>query len=665
MNKPLALLFLVISVATIRSRSWQQDTEPFLNRRFALVIGANNGGSGRPSLRYAIDDARAMIKVLEDMGGIQSGDGRLLSQPTRDGFFLEMRTLADRVTQARKQSRRVEVFVYYSGHSDEENLFLADERISYREFRDHITAIDADVRIAILDSCSSGAFIQPKGVIRRSPFLLNTAYDMKGYAFITSSSGDEAAQESKRIRGSYFTHNLVTGMRGAADMNLDGRITLTEAYQFAFDATLQQTEKTLHGPQHPNYNIQMSGTGDVVVTDISQGAALLTLETDIGGKLYIHNQADVLAAELTKPAGRQLTIGLDAGTYRIILISDQAIYEARTTLTADRATRLDRKQFEKVERISTRRRGDLPLPIPQSDKKHPWELILLGGIASTSPADLNKRPRFDQDCAYFALNRFDEYNRAIGEYTFYTNEITGGLRPLRISLQGEARLQRQLTEWLSLSVGLSYLSGERTSRYENKSVIIESSGSQYIYRSTIPDYSLSVSALTPALSLKAGFPIGRRLRFGARLSIGAIFAGCRYYAVWNDFPQTEQGEVVNEDQNTGRMEQKGRGTAVTIGAGVTFDWKFGPKSGILLETGYSLRRIDHLSGPGWSEKNDVTKTWTGEWAIKGFRAEYHWGKFYGEYPSNFWQEDEPQKRVGDFILDLSGMEMKIGYYFRF
>ena len=45
----------------------------------------------------------------------------------------------------------------------------------------------------------------------------------------------EAAQESDRICASYFTHYLVSGFRGAADLSGDGKVTLNEAYQFAFN----------------------------------------------------------------------------------------------------------------------------------------------------------------------------------------------------------------------------------------------------------------------------------------------------------------------------------------------------------------------------------------------------------------------------------------------
>ena len=39
-------------------------------RRFALVAGANDGGSSRVTLRYAASDARAVSQVLTQLGGV-------------------------------------------------------------------------------------------------------------------------------------------------------------------------------------------------------------------------------------------------------------------------------------------------------------------------------------------------------------------------------------------------------------------------------------------------------------------------------------------------------------------------------------------------------------------------------------------------------------------
>ena len=101
-----------------------------------------------------------------------------------------------------------------------------DDRYSYRTLRDRLDQIPADVRIAVLDACSSGAFTRVKGGRARPPFMIDEAADMRGHAFLTSSAETEAAQESDRIRASYFTHYLISGFRGAADVSGDSKVTL-------------------------------------------------------------------------------------------------------------------------------------------------------------------------------------------------------------------------------------------------------------------------------------------------------------------------------------------------------------------------------------------------------------------------------------------------------
>lgn len=82
------------------------------------------------------------------------------------------------------------------------------------------------MRIAILDSFSSVAFTRIKGEKFRTPFVPDSSFNMKGDAFMTSSSINKASQESDAIRGSFFTYYLVAGLRGAVDMILYGHITL-------------------------------------------------------------------------------------------------------------------------------------------------------------------------------------------------------------------------------------------------------------------------------------------------------------------------------------------------------------------------------------------------------------------------------------------------------
>ena len=57
----------------------------------------------------------------------------------------------------------------------------------------------AAVRVVILDSCSSGSLTRTKGGSAKPAFRYDASFDMEGHAYITSSSAEEAAQESDRI----------------------------------------------------------------------------------------------------------------------------------------------------------------------------------------------------------------------------------------------------------------------------------------------------------------------------------------------------------------------------------------------------------------------------------------------------------------------------------
>ena len=366
-RKALAFLFCILLAAATWPLAGSQETGKQAIRRLTLVIGANDGGPGREKLRYAVSDAKAVIHILESLGGVAPDDNRLLVEPSRETLLWETGRLRERILRLRPEQPRLEVFIYYSGHSDEDNLLLGREKVSYRELRALLQSLSADVRITILDSCASGAFIRAKGGQKRPPFIFDAAYDMKGFAIMTSSSADEASQESERIRGSFFTHYLITGLRGAADTSGDGRVTLSEAYQYAFAETLRQTEKTVGGPQHPSYNIQMSGTGDVVLTDVRKSGSVLRLGRGVAGRIFIHGHDDVLVMEFQKPAGTELALGLDKGLYRLIAVTDSDIREAEVELAANQSRELDDEQFSRTEIIDAIARGD------QAARRQGWK----------------------------------------------------------------------------------------------------------------------------------------------------------------------------------------------------------------------------------------------------------------------------------------------------
>lgn len=351
-----ALVFALLVVRPGAARAAEAPGQAL--RRFAFVIAANDGGPGRAVLRYAVSDAKAFAVVLQELGGVDPSDEVLSIEPTRAELEAGFRDIAARISAAKSQASRVELLVYYSGHSNENGLLLGRDLVSYPDLRAALDAVPADVRIAILDSCASGAITRLKGGKHRAPFLADQSTQVKGYAVLTSSSEDEAAQESDRIGASFFTHFLVSGLRGAADLSNDGRVTLNEAYHFAFHETLARTERTMSGPQHPAYDIQLAGSGDLVMTDIRATSAGLTLPEELFGRIHLRDASGRLVAELDKPAGRVIELGLAPGRYDVLVDQKGKRHQGSLALLEGGRTPLVLAALTRVESELTAARGD-------------------------------------------------------------------------------------------------------------------------------------------------------------------------------------------------------------------------------------------------------------------------------------------------------------------
>lgn len=324
--------------------------------RFALVVGANDGGAQRARLRYAVQDATSVAEVLNDIGGVPWDHQQLLVEPDGPALESAIDALSEQVQQAEGEGVRTEVLVYYSGHSDEEGLLLGEGLFEYPRLKHALDTIPSDVRIAILDSCSSGALVRTKGGKHRPPFLVDSSTNVTGHAILTSSSANEASQESDKIGGSFFTHYLVSGLRGAADVTGDDRVTLNEAYDYAHDETLRRTENTLSGPQHANYDIDLAGSGDLVMTDLRQADAALVLDADLDGRLFVRDDAGRLRAEILKVRGEPMALALGEGTFNIH--RERGALREQAAVTVDTAGgTLTASDFRSVESELAQARG--------------------------------------------------------------------------------------------------------------------------------------------------------------------------------------------------------------------------------------------------------------------------------------------------------------------
>jgi len=328
-------------------------------RRFALVIGANDGGKGREILRFAGSDARAFSRVLTELGGAAVDDLEVLVEPSLAAVRAGFARIQSRMKAARIGGRRVEFIVYYSGHSDVDGLLLSGQKFAYADLRQEIREMPADVQIAILDSCASGAFTRAKGGKRLPAFLVDESHQVQGHAFLSSSSADEQAQESDQLGGSFFTHAFLGGLRGAADGNRDGRVTLSEAYQFAYNETIQRTQNTRYGIQHPGYEMHLVGTGDVILTDLRGTGAALVLGKDVSGRIFVRARSQELFLELTKYPDAPRLLGLPPDSYDIVVADGPRRHGARVVIKRGQRLALAMSDFRELQPDNTVARGSI------------------------------------------------------------------------------------------------------------------------------------------------------------------------------------------------------------------------------------------------------------------------------------------------------------------
>jgi hypothetical protein len=293
-------------------------------KRVALIMAHHRGAQGETELLYAHEDARRLAEVLRRHGGFRAEDVVVLLEGTAEEARTALIALNDRVRQAvqgRGQAAGDDVLlvVYYSGHADQDALHLGESRLSVRELRMLVSGSAARFRILILDACRSGGATRGKGGRPAPAFALelDDRLEAEGMAVIAATAADEDAQESDRLRGSIFSHHLISGLLGAADASGDGRVSLGEAYSYAYDQTVKASSRTLAGTQHPSYEFDTRGQGDPVLTDLAMSRAdqaLLVFDRP-GDFLVLEGDQDgPVVAEVGVP-GRGRRLALRPGRY--------------------------------------------------------------------------------------------------------------------------------------------------------------------------------------------------------------------------------------------------------------------------------------------------------------------------------------------------------------
>ncbi len=288
-------------------------------RRFALVAGESDGGAGTVRLRYAERDAKRIHAILTGVGGVRPDDARLLLGAGGAAFRRALADLGARAAAAKAQGDRTVLVVYYSGHAKDGALRLGSGRYPLDELRGELERSPADVRIGLIDSCRSGAIARAKGVRPAPAFDVATGASEgpSGLVLIASSAEGEDSQESDAVGASWFTHHLASGLLGGADTSGDRRVTLSEAYTYAYARTVGSTAGSSGGVQHPVFLYDLGGAGDVVLADLTPLSGGLVFPAEAEGLYVVLDRAGRAVAEVAKTAGAERRLALSPGKYTV------------------------------------------------------------------------------------------------------------------------------------------------------------------------------------------------------------------------------------------------------------------------------------------------------------------------------------------------------------
>jgi hypothetical protein len=467
-----------------------------------------------------------MARVLRDLGGVEETDLVLLvDDPNAHDVRAALKSLEKRIREHRSDGGDAALLLYYSGHANEAELELTETGFDLRVLRKWMRKSHANLRLAVLDACHSGAAVRDKGGVRtrKQPvaFNIDDALGAEGYAILTSSARGEESQESDEIRGSFFTHHLVSGLRGAADNDRNGSVTLGEAYRYAYARTLEHTASKARVAQHPTVDIVFKGGSDVVLTTLAGSTARVRLAAkgeDARWILYSPRAGQVLA-ELDERQTTDVSVAVPPGPIDVYRRSKDRVTHGTISAIAGNEVVLDTGILEEVSLSSYMRKGE----------DTGVTLAALVGVQTFGAEDV--RSELVGPMPYFSLAiGLTDLGRITGLDLRFDLGVASMAQ--RVTLEG-ANVRQTLTQFQA-GIALPY-------RFDIDKLAV-SVGPRVAYVLLHRDLE-SVSDGTQNMStLSLGGVVGTHWRFGQRFSIG-MTAQISYIPMFNDVVERDQWVV--------------------------------------------------------------------------------------------------------------------------
>lgn len=247
---------------------------PVLNsgKAWAVLVGVNHYEDAPhiPDLRVCMADVTAIHAALAPTYTA----ARLLTDATAPRLPTRANILAELSSVAQAAEAGDLLLFYFSGHGvafeGESYLLPRDARlaalrhtaVAMRDVREIVEASPARAKVLLLDACHAGAAIGKAGPAMTPEFIQRVFTEAEGMAVLASCKQGQQSWEWRREGRSVFTHYLLEALRGAADFDGKGFVTVSDASRYVVDRVkLWAVEHSR--PQTPT--LQYTVAGDIVL----------------------------------------------------------------------------------------------------------------------------------------------------------------------------------------------------------------------------------------------------------------------------------------------------------------------------------------------------------------------------------------------------------------
>ncbi len=365
---------LTVAATILAATSLLAEPASAATRLYVLAIGnnappadADPGGESLPTLHYSDDDAAAFFSFTRDASEeaelLTVLDARSqerfpgLAPVARAPSLAELRRVLARYKTRFEADRRAgddPVFLFFfSGHGTRAgdhpaSLVLSDGPLTQAILYDEVLAgLPARYVHLIVDACYAEAVIRPRDgqaeSVVLSPGDLQRVADRAMLsrfpnvgAMIATSTAARAFEWDAIERG-VFTHELLSGLRGAADVNGDGRIDYDELYAFlaAANREVSDPRARLTVIAHPPPLDRHAAIFDL--SPLRGGATLTGVPAPLG-RVSVEDDRGNRILDLNAEAGFRVTLHVPPGHLYVHASSGEAQVDATPGSTADLGT---------------------------------------------------------------------------------------------------------------------------------------------------------------------------------------------------------------------------------------------------------------------------------------------------------------------------------------